>query len=170
MFHIKNIAMLGALLGILGGCGYVDAYEEAVYDEEPIYCYQSLANVECFIEPYHRDKRRMVNYYGPHPTRYDEPDTLEMLELAAPEKIKYWVKDPEPVPEQIIKMDSDKKSLAAAGGTMIKPILRQKQRARDTAVLERMGVNGPEGMQPVNSIVQGGTLIINGNRASVDSN
>ena len=53
---------------------------------------------------------------------------------------------------------------------MIKPIPRHKQRARDTAVLERMGVNGPEGVQPVNSVVQGGTVIINGNRASVDSN
>ena len=170
MFHIKYTAMLGGLSCLLGGCGYVDAYEEAVYDEEPIYCYQSLANVECYKEPNHRDKRRMVNYYGPQPTRYDESDTLEMPELAAPEEIEYWVKDPEPMREQMVKMDSDKKSLAAAGRTMIKPMPRHKQRARDTAVLERMGVNGPEGMQPVNSIVQGGTLIINGNRASVDSN
>ena len=74
MIPFKAVAVLGAILCISGGCGYVDTYEEAVYDEEPIYCYQSLAGIECFEEPNHRDKRRIVNYYGPHPKKYRAPE------------------------------------------------------------------------------------------------
>ena len=88
-----------ALVLFLGGCGYVDAYEEAVYDHEPVYCYQSLAAVQCFKEPQHHDKLRLVNYYGPHPSRADEPDQPDVPELQAPtNSVDKWVKDPEPVP------------------------------------------------------------------------
>ena len=68
MIHIKLSATLGALFGLLGGCGYVDAYEEAVYDEEPIYCYKSLANVECFKEPHDRD--RAIHTLSSHALNY----------------------------------------------------------------------------------------------------
>ena len=41
------IGALGAIVGILSGCGSVDTYKETTYDDEkPIYCYQSLAGVE----------------------------------------------------------------------------------------------------------------------------
>jgi hypothetical protein len=95
-----------ALVLFLGGCGYVDAYEEAVYDHEPVYCYQSLAAVQCFKEPQHTDRQRLVNYYGPHPSRADEPDAPEVPELQAPtEEIEKWVKDPEPVPQPRVRIN-----------------------------------------------------------------
>jgi hypothetical protein len=95
-----------ALVLFLGGCGYVDAYEEAVYDREPVYCYQSLAAVQCFKEPQHTDRQRLVNYYGPHPSRADEPDAPEVPELQVPtEEIEKWVKDPEPVPQPRVRIN-----------------------------------------------------------------
>ena len=95
-----------ALVLFLGGCGYVDAYEEAVYDHEPVYCYKSLAAVQCFKEPQHTDKQRLVNYYGPDPSRADEPDPVEVPELQAPtEEIGKWVKDPEPVPQPRVRIN-----------------------------------------------------------------
>jgi hypothetical protein len=93
-----------ALLVALSGCGYVDAYEEAVYDREPLYCYQSLGTVQCFKEPQHHDERRLVNYFGPHPSRYDPPDPPDVPDLEAPEEIDHWVKDPEPVPKPAVRM------------------------------------------------------------------
>jgi len=94
--------MLGRILVLTGlmtvaACGYVDEYEEAVYDHEPVYCYQSIGKVVCFNEPYHRDADRLVNYYGPHPSRYDAPDAPEAMDLIAPPQTNVWVKDPEPV-------------------------------------------------------------------------
>ncbi len=95
-----------AVLLLLGGCGYVDAYEEAVYEHEPVYCYQTLAAVQCSKEPQHTDKQRLVNYYGPHPSRYDEPEKPDTPELQAPESIDKWVKDPEPVPQPAVKISA----------------------------------------------------------------
>ena len=81
-----------ALVLFLGGWGYVDAYEEAVYDHESVYCYQSLAAVQCFKEPQHTDKQRLVNYFGPHPSRADEPDEPEVSELQPlTESVDKWV-------------------------------------------------------------------------------
>ena len=102
MFYIKFILTLVVLSGLLGGCGYGDAYEEVVYDREPVYCYQSLAGVECFRKPNQSDKRRIINFYGPDPTFYPEPKATIVPELKAPRAIDYWVKDPEPTREQII--------------------------------------------------------------------
>ena len=98
MFHTKRTVKFIWYLALLNGCGYVDQYEEAVYDHEPIYCYQSLASIECSKEPNHRDNRRIVNYYGPHPSRYDDEIQPELPELKAPKEIEYWLKDPEPIP------------------------------------------------------------------------
>jgi len=103
MSYIKRILVAGVCSGLLSSCGYRDAYEKVVYDEEPIYCYQSLARIECFTKPNHFDKRRIVNFYGPHPTLYEEPNKVKIPELKAPEEIDYWVKDPEPTRDQIIE-------------------------------------------------------------------
>lgn len=92
-----------ALMTFLGGCGFVDSYEEAVHDFEPLYCYQSLAGVECFREPHHKDALRLVNYFGPHPSRFEAPEPPE-VEHFAPKSIDLWVKDPEPVPEPRMKL------------------------------------------------------------------
>ncbi|NQV85140.1 MAG: hypothetical protein HQ494_15120 [Rhodospirillales bacterium] len=92
-----RIATVG-LAALLGACSYVSEYEKAVYDLEPTYCYKSIGTVACYKEPFHRDEKRLVNYFGPHPSRYDKPETLEATPIAAPEMINYWVKDAEPIP------------------------------------------------------------------------
>lgn len=61
------------LVGLAGCADYELAYEEGVEDYEPIYCYQSLADATCYRRPYARDARRLINYYGPSPRRYDRP-------------------------------------------------------------------------------------------------
>jgi hypothetical protein len=46
-----------------------------------------------------------VNYYGPHPSRSDEPDPVEVPELQAPtESVEKWVKDPEPVAKPRVRV------------------------------------------------------------------
>lgn len=94
---IRISAVLG-LVAILGACGYVSEYEKAVYEWEPTYCYQSIGTVACYKEPYHRDERRLVNYFGPDPSRYDKPEAPQSAPPAPPEMVNYWVKDAEPVP------------------------------------------------------------------------
>jgi hypothetical protein len=99
----KKFMSAGFLLA-LSGCGFVDPYEEAVHDMDPVYCYQSLGSVQCFRQPNHPDKRRLVNYYGPHPSRYEAPARAPVPELQAPPPVPFWVRDPEPVLEPFIKM------------------------------------------------------------------
>jgi hypothetical protein len=82
----------------LGACAQKSAYEAAVEDREPVYCYQSLAGVVCHEKPNFRDERRIVNYFGPAPQRYERPTPPPEQKLFAPEQVNYWAKDPEPVP------------------------------------------------------------------------
>jgi hypothetical protein len=86
---------------LVAACGYVDRYEEGVYAYEPTYCYKSIGTVRCYREPFHRDQRRLVNYYGPHPSRYDTPPPPPALVLKAPPPVAFYVRDPEPVPEPV---------------------------------------------------------------------
>jgi hypothetical protein len=59
-------------LHALGACtSYESAYEKGVYNYEPIYCYQTIGGVDCRREPDRRDAARLVNYYGPAPSKYD---------------------------------------------------------------------------------------------------
>ena len=92
------LLMLG-LTALLGACSNINIFEEAVRDPNPTYCYKSIGGVECFRVPFHRDERRLINYTGPHPSRYDKPQPPELAPLAAPPKINYWVKDPVPIPQ-----------------------------------------------------------------------
>lgn len=94
---IKTLAFL-VLPAFLGACGYVSKYEQAVYDYEPVYCYQSLGAVQCFDTPRVRDEMRLVNYYGPAPERYDRPDPAPEPNLMAPPAVNFFVLDPEPIP------------------------------------------------------------------------
>jgi len=96
--RVPGMAAVGAAL-LLGACGYVSEYEKAVYDLEPVYCYKSIGTVQCYKEPKFSDQRRMVNYFGPAPERYDRPEPAPTPRLAAPKAIDTYVKDPEPVPE-----------------------------------------------------------------------
>ena len=93
----KTLALL-ALPAFLGACAYVSKYEEGVYDYEPVYCYQSIGAVQCFDAPRFRDEKRLVNYYGPAPERYDRPDPPPEPNLAPPPAVNFYVRDAEPVP------------------------------------------------------------------------
>ena len=94
---LRILATFG-LVSVLGACGYVSEYEKAVYDWEPTYCYKSIGKVVCYKEPYHRDEKRLVNYFGPDPSRYDKPEPSERAPHAPPQMVNYWVKDAEPIP------------------------------------------------------------------------
>ncbi len=99
---------LGLALGLtLTACGgYVDKYEEGVAEYEPTYCYAALGGgIECFREPNHADERRLVNYFGDHPSRFDRPEAPEAVNPVAPPMVKTWVKDPEPVVRPMPKGD-----------------------------------------------------------------
>jgi len=95
---MSKIFVLAGLLALLGACSYVDAYEEAAYDMESNYCYKSIGGVESYRKRYHRDERRLVNYLGPHPSRYDKPEAAEEAVHSPPKMVNYWVKDAEPIP------------------------------------------------------------------------
>lgn len=61
-----------AMVGSLGACSDLTAYERGVADYEPIYCYSTIANVDCYLTPIGTDLRRLVNFYGPPPRAYAE--------------------------------------------------------------------------------------------------
>jgi hypothetical protein len=105
-----RLLLLVGLAAVLASCGYVDKYESWVHDWEPTYCYQSIGGVECFREPFHRDERRLVNYFGPHPSRYDKPEPPVPAPHAPPKMINYWVKDPEPIPRPAPQAGQQKQS------------------------------------------------------------
>ena len=100
-----------AAVGLLAGCGYVDEYEAGVYDYEPIYCYRSLGETVCHREPDFKDSKRLVNYYGPHPSRYDPPEEAEAPEPKPPtQATDYYVVTPEPIPVDGVLIETEKPS------------------------------------------------------------
>ena len=102
---LRKVIFAATLVAGLSACGAVDKYESQVSDWEPVYCYQSLAAVQCYRQPKYSDQLRLVNYYGPHPGRYDAPPPLPEPNFKAPEMINYWVKDAEPIPRPMAKGD-----------------------------------------------------------------
>lgn len=81
----RSWAVQVTLVALLGACtSYESAYEKAVYDDEPVYCYQSLAGTDCYRTAYRRDDRRLINYYGPAPSRYRPPRLPEPIPAQAP--------------------------------------------------------------------------------------
>ena len=100
---LKPLTMIAAA-ALLGACGYVSEYERAVYDYEPTYCYKSLAGVQCFESPNHRDERRLVNYFGPHPSRYERPTPPPAPRLLPPPPVDFYVRDAEPIPSPAVPM------------------------------------------------------------------
>ncbi len=96
---MKKSLFLLAVLVLLGACSYTSDYEKGVFNYEPVYCYQSIGEVQCYKTPNHPDEKRLVNYYGPAPSRYDKPDAPSRPKLAPPPPIDYFVIDAEPIPE-----------------------------------------------------------------------
>jgi hypothetical protein len=67
------------LAGGLAGCGgYESAYERAVYDAEPVYCYRTIADPDCYRAADPASERRLVNHYGPSPRRTKPPRPAEI--------------------------------------------------------------------------------------------
>lgn len=113
---LKKLCFAAAFTAALGACSYVDEYERQVSDWEPTYCYKSLSDVQCYREPKQSDALRLVNYYGPHPSRYEAPEKAPAPAPKAPEMVNYWVKDPEPVPRAAPSGDlGDRPWLTAEG-------------------------------------------------------
>ena len=99
-----TILTLG-LAFLLASCGYAEWREAQKAEEkargyvpEPTYCYQTIGEVACFVTPYRRDDRRIVNYFGPSPSIYPKPAPPPPPVFSAPAMTNYWVKDAEPVP------------------------------------------------------------------------
>lgn len=102
---MRAIILSLGLATLLAACGTAERREAERMEEQmrgyappPTYCYQSIAYVECFATPYHRDERRLISFFGPPPGRYQKPAPPPPPQLTAPAMIDYWVKDPEPVP------------------------------------------------------------------------
>ena len=57
------------MIGLTGCGGYETAYERGVYDAEPVYCYRTVADPDCYRIADPASNRRLVNYYGPSPRR-----------------------------------------------------------------------------------------------------
>lgn len=122
---LNKICFIVAFAIGLGACSHVDEYERHVTDWEPVYCYKSLAAIQCYREPKHADSLRLVNYYGPHPSRYDAPEPKAAPNFSAPEMINYWVKDPEPIPRAMPHGDLSDRPWLTAEGKVEQQILKE---------------------------------------------
>lgn len=115
------LAILGLAVGV-AACGYTSAYEAQVHDWEPVYCYKTLAAVECEREPDRTRDARLVNYYGPDPSRTDKPELPAEVRSAPPQPVNYWVKDPEPIPRPAPSGDlADRPWLTPGGQAAVAP-------------------------------------------------
>lgn len=95
---MRKLFLPVGLAALLGACENAVRYEAAVRSWEPTYCYQTIGEAACYEVPYHRDERRLVSYFGPHPRRYEKPVPPTPPTPVPPAAINYWVKDPEPIP------------------------------------------------------------------------
>ncbi len=141
---IIGLAVLSAT-----ACTQKSAYEAAVEDLEPRYCYKSLAGVTCYDTPYHRDEKRLVNYFGPAPKRYEKPELPAKPKYFAPETVNYWVKDPEPIPEPAPSGDiADRPWLAKKVGVEVGPSLNPNtyrvRREGATYIIQELPAETPE--------------------------
>ncbi len=94
----RKLLLSVGVAALLGACEPPLRYEAAVRNLEPTYCYQTIGEAACYEAPYHRDARRLVSYFGPHPRHYAKPLPPPEPVPVAPAPINYWVKDPEPIP------------------------------------------------------------------------
>jgi len=96
---MRKLLLPVGVAALLAACGEAPVrYEAGVRNLDPTYCYQTIGEAACYQAPYHRDERRLVNYYGPHPRGYAKPAPTPAPTPVPPASINYWVKDPEPIP------------------------------------------------------------------------
>ena len=129
---MKRLSGLFAMVLVLGACAQKSAYEAAVEEMDPVYCYRSLGGVQCYDRPNFRDERRLVNYFGPAPKRHARPEPAPAQRLFAPAPITYWVKDPEPLAKPAPRGDLTDRPWIAADGVISEAEL-DARRGRPTA-------------------------------------
>ncbi|MAN79418.1 MAG: hypothetical protein CMM77_09640 [Rhodospirillaceae bacterium] len=133
---MRKIIAAIAFSVVLTACGYADKYEEGVAGYEPTYCYAALGGgVECYRAPVAGEDRRLVNYYGKHPSRFDAPPEPAPIEYQAPPMVNTWVKDPEPVVRVLPKGDLADRPWLASGYQ--EPVARQASPVATQALLRQ---------------------------------
>lgn len=138
-----------AATALLAGCGSLSDYEAAVQEEEPVYCYRSLGGVSCFEAPHHRDQRRLVNYYGPAPERYEAPEPAAPARLEPPPAVGYYVRDAEPVPRPRPRGDTgDRPWLSPAAAAPAGPVDAAPPAAPDVPPASPAGAAGEPPADP----------------------
>jgi hypothetical protein len=53
---LNKVSLTVTFAIVLSACGHVDEYERYVTDWEPVYCYKSLAAMQCYREPKYADR------------------------------------------------------------------------------------------------------------------
>jgi len=82
---------------------------------------------------------RLVNYYGPHPSRYDAPEPKAGPNFSALEMINYWVKDPEPIPHSMPRGDlTDRPWLTAEQQILVETTTLKASEIGTNALLRRI--------------------------------
>ena len=108
-----------AILCLAACTSFESEYEKGVHEYEPLYCYQTLGSVDCHRKPHHQDAARLVNYYGPAPSKYKPPKPPEENPLRPPPKGTAKHAEPEPTVAADTNADgssggSDKREAATA--------------------------------------------------------
>jgi hypothetical protein len=106
-------------LPCLGCTSFESEYEKGVYDYEPLYCYQTLGGVDCHRKPSHRDAARLVNYYGPAPSKYKPPKQPDQIPLRAPPKVSTAAAYQDPEPPAAADTDAENSSGAGEKGEAV---------------------------------------------------
>lgn len=74
---LLSVALAAA--GLPTGCGGSSS-------SEALYCYKTLANVDCYSQPVAQDRRRLVGYVGEPPPPPFPPQQLAVLPAPAPRR------------------------------------------------------------------------------------
>lgn len=62
MRSLNLLPLVMVAAGWLAGCG-----SEAVTTADTLYCYRTLAKVDCYVDPVLQDRLRLVGHIGPPP-------------------------------------------------------------------------------------------------------
>jgi hypothetical protein len=94
-----RLLMLLGIIGVINGCANPKIVSKETLNQDPMYCYQTLAAVQCYKDPHPVDYDRLVYSRGDASSK--EPKSANSIGdfLKPPTKKNgRWVKDPEPLP------------------------------------------------------------------------
>ena len=87
------------MIGVINGCANQRIDSKESLNQEPMYCYQTLAAVQCYKNPHPVDSDRLVYSRGDAPRKEPKRKNSVGDFLKPPTKKNgRWVKDPEPLP------------------------------------------------------------------------